>query len=313
MLGKLAVFVMILAFGFSARVEAQARDATAASAKSSKTTSKSAAKSATKNSARARGGMPAKKPAAKSAARRHGTATRSGAAARTKTTVTRRTVAARSPSARSSKAGSHRTVVARSGRYGKSAHRRTTPQMRTAAARRLAYKQGRGSPGGRGGTRFGYAPLLPPPDSGATRTLSFYNVHTRRAITVTFRRGGRYVQSELDRLNDFLRDTRNGEEVQMDPRLFDLLWQVRRQLRSSSPYQVLSAYRSPQTNAWLASVSSGVASNSMHMRGQAMDVRLADRTPGQIRRVARALNRGGVGYYPRSGFVHLDTGPVRYW
>ena len=121
------------------------------------------------------------------------------------------------------------------------------------------------------------------------------------------------VQSELDKVNAFLRDSRNGDQVQMDPQLFDVLWHVQRSLGTDGPYQVLSAYRSPETNAWLASASRGVASDSLHMRGQAMDVKLPGFSPYQIREAARALGLGGVGYYPRSGFVHLDTGPVRYW
>lgn len=306
MLGKLAVFVMVLTISFGARVEAQAQGGTAAAAKSAKATNKPAVKTTT----RKRSGTSAKKPVAKSAARSRAATARSGNAARKKPAVVRR-----AGQTTRGKTAARRSVKARgpSARSTKIASRRSAAPARTAAARRHAYQQGRGVPQKRGGTRFGRMPMLPPPNAEATRTLSFYNVHTREALTVTFRRGGRYVQSELDRLNYFLRDSRTGEPVQMDPALFDLLWQVRRQLRSTASFQVLSGYRSPQTNAWLASVSSGVASDSLHMRGQAMDVRLPGRSPGQIRRVARALNRGGVGYYPRSGFVHLDTGPVRYW
>ncbi len=174
-------------------------------------------------------------------------------------------------------------------------------------------------------TRFGAVPVMPslyappqeklppPPDDGSPRTLSFYSVNTQESLTVTYRRDGRYVQSELDKVNAFLRDSRNGDLVQMDPQLFDVLWHVQRNLGTDGPYQVLSAYRSPETNAWLASASRGVASDSLHMRGQAMDVKLPGFSPYQIREAARALGLGGVGYYPRSGFVHLDTGPVRYW
>lgn len=176
--------------------------------------------------------------------------------------------------------------------------------------------------GQRGKTRYGRPPAFGMPPSagrqvpkstGGARTLSFYNAHTGQALTATYFRNGRYVPSELNRLNAFLRDWRDGDRVRMDPALFDILWQVRYRLRTNAPYHVLSAYRSPETNAWLASVSSGVASDSYHMRGQAMDVMLPGRSPHQIRQAARALRRGGVGYYPSSGFVHIDTGPVRYW
>jgi uncharacterized protein YcbK (DUF882 family) len=161
---------------------------------------------------------------------------------------------------------------------------------------------------------FSILPPAPPAiDEDAPRTLSLYHVHTQQEITVTFWRDGKFVQSELDRLNDFLRDSRNGTQVQMDPELFNVLWLVPYRLRSSAPYRVLSAYRSPETNSWLASVSRGVASDSLHMRGQAIDVTLPGHSAGQVRAAARVLGLGGVGYYPRSGFVHLDTGPIRYW
>lgn len=156
-------------------------------------------------------------------------------------------------------------------------------------------------------------PPADPVDEAAPRSLSFHHVHTGESLTVTFWRDGRYVQRELDRLNAFLRDSRDDTSVQMDPELFDALWRIRHRLRSNGAYHVLSAYRSPPTNAWLASFTSGVASDSLHMRGQAMDVVLPGRTAGQLRAAALALGLGGVGYYPRSGFVHIDTGPRRQW
>ncbi len=201
--------------------------------------------------------------------------------------------------------------------------RKTTgPVVRTAAGRSVS----RHVPAVIRGTRFGAVPVMPspyappaeklppPPDDGSPRTLSFYGINTQETITVTYWRDGRYVQSELDRLNNFLRDSRNDDLVQMDPQLFDVLWHVQRNLGAEgSTWEVLSAYRSPQTNAWLASARRGVARDSLHMRGQAIDVKLPGRSPYQIRQAARTLGLGGVGYYPRSGFVHLDTGPVRYW
>lgn len=197
-----------------------------------------------------------------------------------------------------------------------------SPGVRTAAGGRAMTTR---APSTLRGTRYGAVPVMPspyappleklppPPDDGSPRTLSFHSMNTQESITVTYWRDGRYVQSELDKVNAFLRDTRNGDQVQMDPQLFDVLWHVRRVLASDAPYEVLSAYRSPQTNAWLASASRGVAWDSLHIRGQAIDVKLPGRTPFQIRQAARNLGLGGVGYYPRSGFVHLDTGPVRYW
>lgn len=197
-----------------------------------------------------------------------------------------------------------------------------SPAIRTATGGRAMNTR---APATLRGTRYGAVPVMPSPyappleklpppaDDGSPRTLSFHALNTQESITVTYWRDGRYVQSELDKLNAFLRDSRNGDLVQMDPHLFDVLWHVRRTLASDAPYEVLSAYRSPETNAWLASASRGVAWDSLHIRGQAIDVKLPGRTPFQIRQAARNLGLGGVGYYPRSGFVHLDTGPVRYW
>ncbi|MGE3652313.1 MAG: DUF882 domain-containing protein, partial [Reyranellaceae bacterium] len=150
-------------------------------------------------------------------------------------------------------------------------------------------------------------------DPRAPRTLSFFHLHTRESITVTYKRNGANDRRALARQNHFLRDSRTRTEVNNDPQLFDILWLVRRRLGSSAPYQVVSAYRSPSTNAWLASYSRGVATNSRHMLGQAMDVILPGRTAAQVRAAGLELGMGGVGYYPRTGFVHLDTGPVRRW
>lgn len=150
-------------------------------------------------------------------------------------------------------------------------------------------------------------------DERAPRTLAFFHLHTRESITVTYRRDGAYVPASLARLNRFLRDSRSESEINIDPQLFDVLWRVRHRLGSTAPYHVVSAYRSPDTNAWLASVSSGVADDSLHMRGQAMDVILPGRSAAQVRAAGLELGMGGVGYYPRTGFVHLDTGAVRHW
>ena len=159
-------------------------------------------------------------------------------------------------------------------------------------------------------------PVPPRPaaaDERGLRTLSFFNLHTRESITVTYKRDGVYVTSALARLNQFLRDDQTGTRVNIDPHLFDILWLVRKRLGSTSSYQVVSAYRAPSTNAWLVSYTRGVDSDSRHMRGQAIDVTLPGRTPAQLRAAGLELGMGGVGYYPRTGFVHFDTGPVREW
>jgi len=162
---------------------------------------------------------------------------------------------------------------------------------------------------------FMMAPPPPPPslDTTSPRTLSLANVHTEETITVTYWSDGAYRRDALDKLNHFLRDSREGAETEMDPVLFDVLWHTQKHVGFSGVVEVLSAYRSPTTNAWLASVSRGVANDSQHMNGNAMDIRMPGVPVYQIRQAAYALNMGGVGFYPRSGFVHLDTGPVRYW
>jgi uncharacterized protein YcbK (DUF882 family) len=140
-------------------------------------------------------------------------------------------------------------------------------------------------------------------------------MHTRELTTVTFRRDGRYVGEALDRLNNALRDWRNDDVIKMDPRLFDIAWEVHREVGSSSPFHVVSAYRSPGTNAMLRRRSRGVAKHSQHTMGKAMDFYLPDISTAQIRAVGMKLQRGGVGYYPtaNSPFVHLDVGSVRSW
>ncbi len=152
----------------------------------------------------------------------------------------------------------------------------------------------------------------PPPDDGSPRTLTLFNLNTQQTITSTYRRGGQYVPAELQKLSTFLVDHKSGDVIAMDPELFDILYHLQRRLGATS-FEVLSAYRSPQTNAVLASMSRGVARNSLHTQGQAIDIRVPGFSPYQVRQVARELGLGGVGYYPRTGFVHVDTGPVRYW
>jgi len=148
---------------------------------------------------------------------------------------------------------------------------------------------------------------------GDTRTLSFFHTHTQESLTVTFRRNGQYDEQALSRLNWFLRDWRMDKPAQMDPRLFDILWEVYRESGSSQPINIISAYRSPETNGALRRRSSGVAEHSQHMLGKAMDIRLPDVDTGRLRAIAMRMQYGGVGYYPSSAFVHVDTGNVRAW
>ena len=148
---------------------------------------------------------------------------------------------------------------------------------------------------------------------GETRTLSFFHTHTRESLTVTFRRNGQVDEGALSQLNWFLRDWRVEKPAQMDPRLFDILWEVYRESGSSQPINIISAYRSPETNGALRRRSSGVAEHSQHMLGKAMDIRLPDVETGRLRAIAMKMQYGGVGYYASSAFVHVDTGNVRAW
>lgn len=146
------------------------------------------------------------------------------------------------------------------------------------------------------------------------RVLSFHHMHTDERVAVTYRVGDNYQRSALQKLNHFFRDFRTGDTVAMDPRLLDLLYDVKAHLGDTDArYDVLSAYRSPRTNRMLRATNRGVAKNSLHLTGQAIDVRFPDLPTRRIRDAAVSLARGGVGYYRRSDFVHLDTGSVRRW
>ena len=147
------------------------------------------------------------------------------------------------------------------------------------------------------------------------RALYIHYVHTKETARIVFKRNGQYVQSGLNELNYFLRDWRRNEPTKMDPRLFDLIWEVYQDVGASQPVTVVSAYRSPKTNAMLRETSSGVAENSQHMRGNAMDFYIPGVPLTKLRAAAMRRQVGGVGYYPTSGspFVHLDTGSVRAW
>jgi uncharacterized protein YcbK (DUF882 family) len=148
-----------------------------------------------------------------------------------------------------------------------------------------------------------------------TRTLSFHHTHSDEDLTVTFKRDGRYDEDALKKLNHYLRDWRTQDETVMDRHLFDILWEVYRDVDGKAPIQIISSYRSPATNAMLRRRSSGVARFSQHMLGHAMDFFIPGVPLEQIRFAGLRLQRGGVGFYPTSGspFVHLDTGSIRHW
>jgi uncharacterized protein YcbK (DUF882 family) len=145
------------------------------------------------------------------------------------------------------------------------------------------------------------------------RTLGFYNTHTGEQLKATYWSNGRYDRGALKDINYILRDHRNNEVMRIDVKLLDLLTDLHRRSGSTKAFQIVCGYRSPQTNAMLAKASSGVAKNSLHMQGKAIDIRLADVSVRDLRDTALGMKQGGVGYYPRSAFVHVDTGKVRHW
>ena len=149
--------------------------------------------------------------------------------------------------------------------------------------------------------------------NGDTRTLNILHTHTKESASITFRRNGRYDQAALDQLNWLLRDWRLDEPTKMDPRLFDIVWEVYRSVGASEPVHVVSAYRAAQTNAMLRRRSRAVAKHSQHTAGKAMDFYIPDADMARVRAVAMQLQNGGVGFYPSAGnpFVHLDAGSVR--
>jgi uncharacterized protein YcbK (DUF882 family) len=145
------------------------------------------------------------------------------------------------------------------------------------------------------------------------RRIALYNTNTGEALDTVYWAEGRYLGEALARIDRLLRDHRTNETVPTDLALIDLLYRIRRRMRSRRPWHVISGYRSPSTNEALRKETAGVAAKSLHALGKAVDVRLPGRTLMALRRVSHFQRAGGVGLYPGSAFVHLDTGRVRYW
>ncbi|MEO1746641.1 MAG: DUF882 domain-containing protein, partial [Pseudomonadota bacterium] len=158
-------------------------------------------------------------------------------------------------------------------------------------------------------------PLLAGAAHAETRKLKLYFTHTGERAEITFKRNGKYLKSGLTKLNRFLRDHRRKESTRMDPKLFDLIWEAYRITGSREYIHVVSAYRSPATNAMLRRTRGGQASKSQHMVGKAMDFFIPGVSSKKLREIGFKLQGGGVGYYPRSGtpYVHFDTAGVRAW
>ena len=154
------------------------------------------------------------------------------------------------------------------------------------------------------------------PGGRRERTLSLFHTHTGERLRVAYCCDGIYQPEAMTELNHLLRDFRVNEEKDIDPRLFDLLFELGGTLETDQPYHIISGYRAPQTNAMLrerGGSHSGVASGSLHMVGKAIDIRVPGVKLAHLREAAASLKLGGVGFYPSSNFVHVDTGRVRYW
>jgi uncharacterized protein YcbK (DUF882 family) len=148
---------------------------------------------------------------------------------------------------------------------------------------------------------------------GDVRRLRMISPRTGERIDAIYWIEGRYIPEVLREINFFMRDWRDNRSTSIDTRTVDIMAAAHRLLEVSEPYNLLSGYRSPQTNAMLSARSRGVARNSLHMKGEAADLRLRSRSVSQMARAAAALNAGGVGRYSRSDFVHMDCGPIRSW
>ena len=151
---------------------------------------------------------------------------------------------------------------------------------------------------------------------GRARVLSFFNTHTGERLKTAYCCDGQYQPDALEAINFILRDFRANEVKAIDPKLLDLLHDLAGTLETAQPFHIISGYRTPQTNTMLkfrGGDHSGVASGSLHQVGKAIDIRVAGVRLSHLREAARSLELGGVGYYPASDFVHVDTGRVRYW
>ena len=146
------------------------------------------------------------------------------------------------------------------------------------------------------------------------RTVSLYNTHTGELLSkFVYWQDGNYIKQALDEISFLLRDHRTDEMCEFDPVVLDQVCAISRKLTNSQPFEVLSAYRTEETNLELRQRSRRVAKHSLHIEGRALDLRLSGVPSKQLRAAALSLQQGGVGYYPKRGFVHIDSGPIRHW
>ena len=149
--------------------------------------------------------------------------------------------------------------------------------------------------------------------SASERSLFLYNKHTGEWFKGPYWIQGKYVAESLKSLDHFLRDKLNNKKIAMDKRLLDLIYILQNKVQSKRPFEIICGYRSPETNSYLRRVSHGVAKNSLHLSGRAVDLRMSGINLRKLRDEAKALGAGGVGYYPGSGFIHIDVRPQPYY
>jgi uncharacterized protein YcbK (DUF882 family) len=153
-----------------------------------------------------------------------------------------------------------------------------------------------------------------PASSTEERRLRLHHAHTGERIDIVYRRGDLYLAEASSKLDQFLRDHRTGDVQHYDPEVYDILWELTASVgRPGAEIEIICGYRSPSSNEFLRAHTAGVAKHSLHMQGKAIDIRLPGTDTLRLREAALALHRGGVGYYPRSGFVHVDTGRITQW
>ncbi|MGD2119473.1 MAG: DUF882 domain-containing protein [Chromatiales bacterium] len=145
------------------------------------------------------------------------------------------------------------------------------------------------------------------------KAINLHNLHTGESLKQVYWAEGQYQQDALAQINKLLRDHRTGEIQPIDPQLLDVLHNLHENMDGKQAFHIISGYRSPKTNSMLRGNSNGVAKKSLHMQGKAIDLRLPGSDLKQLHKAARSLRAGGVGYYAKSGFIHVDTGRVRYW
>lgn len=152
---------------------------------------------------------------------------------------------------------------------------------------------------------LGYAPKM--------KEIAFHNLHTDERLRVTYWKDGGFDHGSMEKIDHILRDFRSGDVHPMAPNLIDMLYDLQHRLHTDVPVEIISGYRSPKTNAMLASASDGVAKHSMHTKGMATDIRMRGVSLRRLQTEALLMSRGGVGFYPQSDFVHVDVGRVRRW